>query len=894
MTLLGLYACLIMGQGDKAIVVQPMWGWPLNDSFLGRLFFMAHTKSQEEYLKNLKESYKDVKGVTVDSVTGAVSIDSVATGSFNAASANVALDVTLAGGSKLTEVTTGSGNDSLTVNGNANGLSIDLGSGNNTLAITGTATNFNVNLNGGGDDVVTIDKGVVDSKIDASGEGNKTIEINGVLDPSYVLFGAGNDSIKVHDRVIDSTIEGGAGNDSIVIDSVLSGSTVVAGDGDDVISVKAGIKDSTVYGGAGKDSVTVLGGGDTSVIDLGADNDFISLDGSFTDVTVVGGEGKDSFSVGKATGVYISDYDVNEDVIISATGTGATSLSADGVISVGSGATVSVNKINGYYAANVDGKKTFWGSEDGGLVDASSETKPVVLDGRVNVDVVDTLLGGKKDDTLYAGEGDYVYGAEGKDSIVLNSASNTTRELVGLSADGGKDTVENFKQASNTVDAEDADVVYLFQNNISDMSIATATGGTEVKVGKASLTLNNVTATSDAKINVMDSSQTVSEVDFVVGTANVSDELSDVYYAGSKTASLNFGNNDNALVVDLDSRNWTDALTNTNKATYVGKFATVTGGKDNTVLMGAADVKETLVAGSGDTTLWGGGSKADQLTHSTGSNTVMFYFDAGDGKDSITSNNWGSDDSDDVLWFGNDAHVASIKNNGSKTTITLTNSDDKLTLNVTNANDVVKFTTDGGKTIQKAKIGKANTANTFTYDSDVNMYLGGKKNTLTVGSGVDSAKIWLNGSTGKYYENVTEVNASSSTGDLELVGDYASDKLTAGRGNTTLWGGAGNVNDTMVSSSGGTTTFYFGKGEGNDVITRSGSNDKVVLYNVALSDIVNADATSTAGSLKLTMNDGSSLTVQNVSTSSVNTFQLADGSQWTYDAKTKNWSSPNK
>ena len=850
------------------------------------------TQSQQDYLKELDETYKDVKGVEVNQADGGVKITSEATGSFNAAGANVALKVELAGDSKLAEVTTGSGNDSLAVNGNANGLSIDLGSGNNKLTITGTATNLNVNLNGGGDDVVTIDKGVVNSKIDASGEGNKTIEIKGVLDPSYVLFGAGNDSIKVYGSVIESTIEGGAGNDSIVIDSVLSGSTVVAGDGDDVISVAAGIKESTVYGGAGKDSVTVLSGGDTSVIDLGADNDFISLSGSFTDVTVVGGEGKDSFNVGSATGVYISDYDVNEDVIISA-GTGAPSLSADGVISFGT-ATVSVNKINGYYAANVDGKKTFWGSEDGGLVDASSETKSVVLDGRVNGDVVDTLLGGKKDDTLYAGEGDYVYGAEGKDSIVLNSASNTTRELVGLSADGGKDTVENFKQASNTVDAEDADVVYLFQNNISDMSIATVTSGTEVKVGKASLTLNGVTATSDAKINVMDSSQTVSEVDFVVGTANVSDELSNVYYAGSKTASLNFGNNDNALVVDLDSRNWTDALTNTNKATYVGKFATVTGGKDNTVLMGAADVKETLVAGSGDTTLWGGGSKADQLTHSTGSNTVMFYFDAGDGKDSITSNNWGSDDSDDVLWFGNDAHVASIKNNGSKTTITLTNSDDKLTLNVTNANDVVKFTTDGGKTIQKAKIGKANVANTFTYDSDVNMYLGGKKNTLTVGNSVDNAKIWLNGSTGKYYENVTEVNASSSTGDLELVGDYASDKLTAGRGNTTLWGGAGNVNDTMVSSSGGTTTFYFGKGEGNDVITRSGSNDKVVLYNVALSDIVNADATSTAGSLKLTMNDGSSLTVQNVSTSSVNTFQLADGSQWTYDAKTKNWSSPNK
>jgi len=448
--------------------------------------------------------------------------------------------------------------------------------------------------------------------------------------------------------------------------------------------------------------------------------------------------------------------------------------------------------------------------------------------------------------------------------------------------------VTGFIAKSTTVSANEADVLYLFENGLSSLKMETVTGGALVaKVGNGSVQLR-ATALGEETFNVMDNSGKTSEVNFVTGTAAIpssTDEFADYYYAGSSAASLNFSAVDSELVVDLGNRSLNvngTSLVNTDNAFYYGKFASATGGKESTVLMGAADAKETLTAGTGDATIWVGGKKADFLSHGDRpSNSAKLIFREGDGADTINSSNWGNGDTADVLWLG--ATAKSIKNDGSKTSITM-NDGSKATVTFSATDTAIKFTTDGTN-IQQAKLGTSSGNNTWTYDEGVSFYMGGKKNTLNVTSSVDEANIWLDGSNGKHYEGVSVVNAGSNNGVVTLAGSAASESLVAGTGTSSLWGGAGSANDTLTGNATGNTTFFFGKGEGHDVISGSNSDDKVVLYNVALTDVAGFDDTK-SGVLKINLNDGSSLTVNKASSNSVGTFQLSDGSVWKYDTST--------
>ena len=849
------------------------------------------------------EDYKKDTGIVVKPEGEGYKVESLkdATASFNQSSSDKpwVIDVTSVS-SSVKEISTGSKADTISIGGKVSDLAINTSDGNDTVELKAAASDMNVNL-GAGSNKFTATSLTGNSVVDASSSTDDNTITVGFLDPSSVISGSGDDDFAIT-STIDSTIVSGAGKDSIFIDSVVSGSVIDAGAGDDTISIKASVNESSVYGGDGNDVVDLAGGGKDALIDLGAGNDTIYVKKNttaYTDFSVAGGAGKDVFVIdGNVAGVTITDYDATEDVIINGGATGTkTEVKSDGTLIVG-GSSVNVAAKDGYYAANVSvGANTtqtyVWGTEDGSLIDASSYTKALIMDGTANDDAVDTLMGGTKADTIYVGKGDYVYGGAGRDSISISGAAKDTREYIALTADGGKDTVDGFitKTFTTNKDADDADVVYLFQDGLSadTFKLSESAGNLEVKDGKGSLTLNGVSAgTTDVELNVMDNSGNVTKVDYVKGTAAVddTDEMSNVYYSGDKTkAAINFSKVDSGLVVDLDGRDMA-GLTNTNNTVYYGGFTTITGGSDNTVLMGAADNKETLIAGSGNTTLWGGGSKADQLTHSSGTNSVVFYYGNGDGKDSVTSGNWGNDDESDILWLSDDASVATVKNNGTSTAITL-DTGDKLTLTnygSSKANSIIKFSNDG-QNVLEAKIG-ASGSNSWSYVDGVDFYVGGKKNKLTVDSSVDKAEVWLDNAHGVTYENVTTIDASSNTGSLLVAGTTGNESLIAGKGNTTLWGGTGN--DTLVGNNTGTTEFYFGKANGKDVITKSNSDDKVVLFDVALNDVASADYSS--GTMKLNLTDGSSLTVQNMGSSAVNTFQLSDGSQWTFDTSSQTWS----
>ncbi|WP_029541408.1 hypothetical protein [Selenomonas sp. AB3002] len=778
-------------------------------------------------------------------------------------------------------VVTASGTDANYVSlTSASSVNITLGNGADSLKITSVVSG-SINLGEGKDSVVL---GGLDKATLTAGAGNKYAEIAS-LNGATVTLGAGNDSVSLGSSVVDSTITLGEGNDSLVLNS---------------------LKDSTVYGGAGKDTVIVNDSLTSGLIDLGDGADSITianLTNSESNVTVAGGEGKDTIDVSGLTAgtVTLTDFNALEDVVVIG-GNIDDSVHESGQISVGSGVVQFTKTSDNYYVANVKATGytgvVAWAAEDGGaLINASSITdKSVLLVGNDNNEGVDTLIGGSKNDSLLAGGGDYVYGGLGNDSIEIDHKDAKGTTYVALTSTGGTDSVAGFASVGGS--SLDGDAIYLFENSINDLKFESGTK-TTAKVGKGSLVLNSVDSSQEVTVKVLDNTGTTYNVDVVGGKATVKDvtEMANIYYGASKSSALDFNTVDDALVVDLGN---TGIFKNTSNATYSGTFASVTGGKDNTVLMGTAANKETLIAGTGNTTLWGGGSAADVLDGSNGQSAtdtnVTYYYTAGDGKDTIQNAKWGSKDGDDVLYLSG-VDITSVKNDGSNIVIKTSNSTDKLTLlGAGSATDTaIKVTTDGVNTTQ-VKIGKTGT-NNWTYSEDVSIYMGGSNNTLKVGSDVDTANIWLDGSQGVSYDSVKTVDASSSSGTLVIAGtSSANESLVAGKGETSLFGGFGASNDSLKGTSGGTTTFFFGKGDGSDVITGSYSDDKVVLYNVTLDDITSGNVgidTSKSGVMTLSMKDGdatSTLTINSMSSSSVKTFQLADGSTWEYNYSKKTWS----
>ena len=863
----------------------------------------------------------DGKVVTVALGTGAsgkldntsVKRDWVITGTSNE---NVSLIATGSGNDKLdfktsiggAAVNVGSGKDSVIIGGDFVNTSLVGGEGDKTIGIAKDLDPSYIslsgsNVNGTGNDSISVGGAVLDSTIDAgagrdtiqivgdvknsiirAGVDNDSVSIGGAVDASTIDLGAGRDSMVITGTVKDSTIDGGDGFDGITITGGASNTKISLGAGKDSLEVSAAISDTSIYGGADADVVTLTGAAYSNV-DLGDGADAITLAaGAYNDVSIALGAGKDTIDATAITGkVSITDYDVLNDVVVGA----PVGYNANGDVSLTAGGAVNISKTGEYYAVNTSGSGYYaWGDEDGSWIDLSSFNHSVTVNGSMNGDVADTIVGSKKVDSIVAGDNDYVYGAGGNDNIDLTAASATTQEFVGLADGAGRDTVTGFTVTGldGTVVAasDEADVLYAFGTSISNVKLDTVTGGTGfvAKAGTGSVEVTTAAISSDVDVNIKDNSGRVYDVDFVVGTASVTgstDDFADVYYAGTSAASLNFSSVDSDLVVDLGNRKMTvngTELDNTNSAVYYGKFASVTGGKDNTVLMGAADVKETLVAGAGDTTLWGGGSKADYMQHTGTTNTATFFFTTGDGKDTINSSNWGASETSDVLWLGSTA-IKSVKNSGGNTTVTLDDGS-KVTLSGRSATDTAfKFSTDGVNT-QQVKVGTSG-SNTWTYDEGVTYYMGGTKNTLNVS---DDANIWLDGSNGKAFQNVTTVNAASSSGTVILAGTAANETLIAGTGDSSLWGGAGN--DVLQGNNTGSTTFYFGNGNGKDVITASNSDDKVVLYNANLTDVKSADVTK-SGAMEIQLKDGSSLTVNGIS-SGASTFQLADGSTWKYDS----------
>ncbi len=679
-----------------------------------------------------------------------------------------------------------------------------------------------------------------ESQIDVSGdEKNKWI----------ITGGSGNDTIT--GNALESTLNGGAGNDSIVAGQ---GNLAKGDAGDDIMTTTA-TENVTLDGGAGADK--------------------LSATGTNAQVTLTGGAGADTFVLSDTGAGYgfISDYKLSEDFVSSAKtkaeiqAAAKTAVKADGSFTDGTG-TVTLKASDGYYAVNVkasDGKQIVgWTGEKAAKIDASSLKEDIMLVGTTNSEA-DPLFGGSGNDTIYAGAGDVVYGAAGKNLIVLDAtASDDVTNTVGVGK--GKDTIQGFVAG---FDSETADKLTIV-GGLSSLNSTLAGGTLDIKSGDAAVHMTGATTFGDTVQLLVSGKKAVFAADgatVAVSSASYAD-----YYLGTK--GTNGGSVINASAIESDVK---IDLSDTN---VFKNFNQVTGGQGKTSLIGGS-AAETLIAGEGMTSLYGGAGKDSLVGNSAARDT--FFMMAGAGNDSVSGFTYFNGENADTADVVNLSAVQSAKLVSGGVQINV-NDNDKVLIENAGADDAIGYQVGGS--IAAAKLGSVGGSNTFTYLKGVNYYGGGNQaDVLQFASGdSDNHEVWLDGSKGITYNSIDNLDGSNAAGDLILAGDSAKNSIVGGAGTNSLWGGAGNFADTLTGGS-SKNTFFYGLAEGNDVIDCGSDNDLVNLYNIGLSDVSKAEITSSAVNLEFI--DGSKLTV-NTGYRDVK-FALKDGSTYTADHTNNSW-----
>ena len=719
---------------------------------------------------------------------------------------------------------------------------------------------------------------------------------------STIYGGAGKDTIIADDA---AKIDGGTGNDSI---SFGMNSSILAGEGDDTIVSQApgsptapnGSNGSTIWGGKGK------------VDKFGHPIHYETSGGIGTDSTgtaftakspgVHDAHGHNVFT-GEDALVTIMDFKFGNDVIHFGRAFEASAVTAFGY----GNSTIVPTTDYQIYTAGTDRVNVAATISDAANIDMRDETGKFVMFGNPNGTLkggfANTLLGGKNDDTIYVGEGDYVYGGIGNDTINLNGYNNW-RDHVGLTEEGGTDTITSFQQGwgegddvvwynvplrkqvvddkGNAMTDADHRPIYTDTNtdavaDLNDANVRVVGDKTVLSQGKSKLILNGVT---HGEILMEDGEGVHRTALLGDGYYNDSTRGGQIFIGRKEYSDIvSFEKNNHDLVVDLGmTKRFKD------KSAKFYSIEQAIGGSGNNTLVGAKNVRNTLEGGVGTSSIWGGGISADLMVSGTGSATdhyTTFFYGTGDGDDTIegfrTTERTEAHFKRDIL----DIHsgdVTSVRKVGTSIVLNMSGRTDRLTIrNAASGlfDQLIEVNVMGKK--GAAKVTGANEV--VTYDPHAQYYFSNAKAGGTVRNFGDNSRIYLDGRTGDVYKGITNIDVSAGSR-LELAGDASNNRIIyRGTGTASLYGGLGN--DTMTGSKDGTNRFFFGRSDGNDVITNSTVNDKVMLYDVALEDVVSAKETN--GTMRIALKSGARLAIQNFDAKSVHDFTLATGDTWVYN-----------
>ena len=285
-----------------------------------------------------------------------------------------------------------------------------------------------------------------------------------------------------------------------------------------------------------------------------------------------------------------------------------------------------------------------------------------------------------------------------------------------------------------------------------------------------------------------------------------------------------------------------------------------------TIILAGNDNDMTISSGKNGGSVWGGAHGNDLLTG--GASRDMFWYFTGCGNDTVQS--FGSEDVITVL-----DGVSAINRSGNL--INLTAADGSVLSVSLQSNDTsqsIQYSSNGVNVIN-AKVGNTDAENSFTYERNVFFIGGNAEDTINIYDSVGDTTLFITDNS----MNVDVINAQSSSSSNVLAGNELSNRIYCGSGRTSLWGGAGSANDTLIGGE-GENMFWYGIGEGEDVIDNANSADTINFYNVNVSDIAGLEDFQSG--LKLKLSSGS-LTINSAETPKV---MLADGSSYGYDRST--------
>lgn len=685
--------------------------------------------------------------------------------------------------------------------------------------------------------------------------------------------------------------------------------------------------ENVVVGGTGSNAIRHDGDSRASIAG-GTSNDTIR--GAVHDI-VSGGTGGDLFY---DTSGYAVDYNVADgDVIIASRLNDLSEVQAANVRGIGN----QVGFGNGEYLltlGNIDPNsavhvKVAVMNDDGNVVSGIRDV--VLANGNGIVDAtaagtngalvvanaargagVHAVVGSAGADTITVGNYDTVSGASGDDAIAIDEGA--VGVAVAMSA--GNDTVSGWTYGFNRA----AGATQLLAGGagvtgrvFEDRLLISLEGGENIS-------FDDTADLGDAKqmhgqYNILIDDRKfigIRNGDAGAGYAEITnnDEIADAYFAEREgTLIFTDGVTENLGTIDLASANYQDIR---NLVLHNNSSAVVYGSADReTVVVGGE-----AVVGANKIISLGGGNDYIVSGGNTGIAAHDFLFAKGDGRDTIVGYNHYSginDDPDktesDVIILGNLAGLKVDVDENARTRVefALSETDQLVVYEDANAYDynkdmyhvlIADSQSDG-----IAKIGYSTIANTFSYDKEVDYYIGSSgeaRDTLVINATNENVEVRMDGQKqdGKFYRGIGVIDASAATyTNTTLTGSAANNSIVSGGEGTInfLWGGAGS--NTLVGGAGQDFFLYTknanayvagadhsNTGGTNDLIYGYDCNtDSIILSDVTIADINYAAMAQAGGNYGITenavtvaFNNGGSVTVDPTNQDRVR-FYLNDG-----------------
>jgi hypothetical protein len=407
---------------------------------------VAGTVSLEASIANLTATSFDMgakqnlvisgdEDVTLGTVTGgaASSIVSTSTGKISLTTTTLAPSVSTGSGADsitingadVHTISTGDGNDTITISATSDTSSFDGGAGNDGFTITDVGAN--VVIGGLGNDTFTTG-GVIDSII-VGGDGSDIFKLDATRDVSaktnFAISGvetfniaAGNLTMDATQFANNNTVAISANGDTFRVDvDATTGKTIDASNLTIAASKSATL---TYFGNTGADTIT--GGVAAETINNSAGADTMSGGGTGTDTFVSQTGVTETGSANASTGAVVN--------LGSTTVTGTTIFAATGQYLSNNVANVGAGKADHVYAADlatnfsvidaVSGFENITGTAGSDYIVGTTGNNTIT-----GGDGVDGLIGGDGDDTFLGATADFVTGSSFEDTIDGGLGTNT-------------------------------------------------------------------------------------------------------------------------------------------------------------------------------------------------------------------------------------------------------------------------------------------------------------------------------------------------------------------------------------------------------------------------------------------------------------------------------------